>query len=75
MGIFPIFLAFGFGRTRVYGFEGEESFLVISLHFLEIYPCTSKKKGSLVGKFKKSTYGTLIFVSMKLFHLLVRKLS
>ena len=38
---------------------------MISLHLLEIYPCTSKKKGSLVGKFKKSRFGTLIFVSME----------
>ena len=56
----PILLAFGFGRTRVYGFRGEEPFLVISLHVLEIYRCTSKKKGSLVEKFKKSRYGTLV---------------
>ena len=48
---------------------------MISLHLLEIYPCTSKKKGSLVGKFKKSKYETLIFVSMEFSHLLVRKLS
>ena len=54
-------LAFGFGRTRVYGFGGEEPFLVISLHLLEIYPYTSKKKGSLVGKFKKSRYGTFVW--------------
>ena len=61
--------------VRASGFEGEESFLVFSLHLLEIYPCTSKKKGNLVGKFKKSKYETLIFVSMEFSHLWVRKLS
>ena len=50
----------GRGRGPTYGFEGEEPFLVISLHLLEIYPCTSKKKGTLVGKFKKSRYGTFV---------------
>ena len=49
---------------------------MISLHLMEIYPCTRKKKGSLVGKFKKSKFGTLIFVSMELLYgILVWKLS
>ena len=41
---------------------------MISLYLLEIYPCTSKKKRNLVGKFKKSRFETLIFVSMELLY-------
>ena len=60
-GNFPILLAFGFGRARVYGFEEEKKFVVISLHLLEIYPCASKKKGSLVEISIRSRYGNLSF--------------
>ena len=54
---------------------------MISLYLLEIYPGSSKKKGSLVEKFKKSRYGNykygiLVWKSgLELSYLLVRKLS